>query len=444
MDLERCRELNTKPINENGKFISVLIKRDYRFKNNWCFYNAIQLAKKYNKPIAVFVFVPNTLRDGKHPSKYAPFFPNQRHHHLFKNVITSFAGELAKSNISIQVLRGSSPHDAMKNVLKDSVVLLTDFKPIKNFKAFDNDLMKNSTVKMIQTDAHNVIPAWVVSDKPEYSAHTFRLKAQKLQTQYLTKIPNYTNFRQKFAMKSVLNLSERCFDLHKDVSIIDLKMTYAEGYGKFKLFAEKKLKAYSESRNDPTNDVLSKMSTYVNWGVLSAQDLIYKVNKLRKNDNVKIYMDELWIRREVSDNFVNFKKDYEKTSSGWNWMQELMKKEKYTTRYSLQELEDAKTDDDLWNSSMCEWKNTGIMHGYMRMFWCKQIGVWNASKQRAMDISNYLNDKYSLDGFDSGGYTGVAWCLLGVHDRPFYGRLRPMTLNSQRKQLKPYTEKHKC
>jgi deoxyribodipyrimidine photo-lyase len=141
---------------------------------------------------------------------------------------------------------------------------------------------------------------------------------------------------------------------------------------------------------------------------------------------------------------VNFKKDYEKTSSGWNWMQELMKKEKYTTRYSLQELEDAKTDDDLWNSSMCEWKNTGIMHGYMRMFWCKQIGVWNASKQRAMDISNYLNDKYSLDGFDSGGYTGVAWCLLGVHDRPFYGRLRPMTLNSQRKQLKPYTEKHKC
>ena len=96
MDLERCRELNTKPINENGKFISVLIKRDYRFKNNWCFYNAIQLAKKYNKPIAVFVFVPNTLRDGKHPSKYAPFFPNQRHHHLFKNVITNFAGELAK------------------------------------------------------------------------------------------------------------------------------------------------------------------------------------------------------------------------------------------------------------------------------------------------------------------------------------------------------------
>ena len=87
--------------------------------------------------------------------------------------------------------------DAMKNVLKDSVVLLTDFKPIKNFKAFDNDLMKNSTVKMIQTDAHNVIPAWVVSDKPEYSAHTFRLKAQKLQT-------HFQDFYQKRMMKKIL------------------------------------------------------------------------------------------------------------------------------------------------------------------------------------------------------------------------------------------------
>jgi deoxyribodipyrimidine photo-lyase len=442
--MERCRNLNTKSINEKGNYISVLVKRDYRLKNNWCFYNAIQLSKKYNKPIAVFVFVPNKVSDGKMPSKYSPFFPNQRHHHLFKNVITNFANELSKFNISLQVIRGNSPYEAMKNILKESVVLLTDFKPIKNFKAIDKDLIKNSPIRIIQTDSHNVIPAWVLSDKAEYSAHTFRLKAQKLQLQYLTKIPNYTSFKQKPIMKTILNLDEKYFDLHKDVSIIDLKMTYSEGYGKFKLFVEKKLKHYSDERNNSNNDVLSKMSTYVNWGVLSAQDLIYKINKLRKNDNVNTYLDELWIRREVADNFVNFKKDYEKTSSAWNWMQDLMKKEKYKTRYSLQELEDAKTDDALWNSSMCEWKNTGIMHGYMRMFWCKQIGVWNASKQRAMDISNYLNDKYSLDGYDSGGYTGVAWCLLGVHDRPFYGKLRPMTLNSQRKQLQPYIEKNIC
>lgn len=442
--MERCRELNNKSIHEKGNFISVLIKRDYRLKKNWCFYNAIQLSKKYNKPIAVFVFVPNKVSDGKMPSKYSPFFPNQRHHHLFKNVITNFANELSKSNISLQVIRGNSPYEAMKNILKESVVLLTDFKPIKNFKAIDKDLIKHSPIRIIQTDSHNVIPAWVLSDKAEYSAHTFRLKAQKLQLQYLTKIPNYTSFKQKPIMKTILNLDEKYFDLHKDVSIIDLKMTYSEGYGKFKLFVEKKLKHYSDERNNSNNDVLSKMSTYVNWGVLSAQDLIYKVNTLRKDDNVNTYLDELWIRREVADNFVNFKKNYEKTSSAWNWMKDLMKKEKYKTRYSLQELEDAKTDDALWNSSMCEWKNTGIMHGYMRMFWCKQIGVWNASKQRALDISNYLNDKYSLDGYDSGGYTGVAWCLLGVHDRPFYGKLRPMTLNSQRKQLQPYIEKNKC
>ena len=43
-----------------------------------------------------------------------------------------------------------------------------------------------------------------------------------------------------------------------------------------------------------------------------------------------------------------------------------------------------------------------------------------------------LNDRYELDGRDPNGYTGVAWCIGGVHDRPWgerpvFGLIRTLT-----------------
>lgn len=33
-----------------------------------------------------------------------------------------------------------------------------------------------------------------------------------------------------------------------------------------------------------------------------------------------------------------------------------------------------------------------------------------------------LNDTYQLDGRDPNGYAGIAWCIGGVHDRPWFNR----------------------
>jgi deoxyribodipyrimidine photo-lyase len=67
---------------------------------------------------------------------------------------------------------------------------------------------------------------------------------------------------------------------------------------------------------------------------------------------------------------------------------------------------------------------SGAMHGYMRMYWGKKILEWSASPEEAMDTAVYLNDRYELDGRDPNGYTGLAWCIGGVHDRPW--RERPV------------------
>ena len=48
----------------------------------------------------------------------------------------------------------------------------------------------------------------------------------------------------------------------------------------------------------------------------------------------------------------------------------------------------------------------GKMHGFLRMYWAKKILEWTESPEKALEISIYLNDKYSLDGRDPNGYVG--------------------------------------
>lgn len=74
------------------------------------------------------------------------------------------------------------------------------------------------------------------------------------------------------------------------------------------------------------------------------------------------------------------------------------------------------------------------MHGYLRMYWAKKILEWTPEPESAFDIALHLNDKYSLDGRDPNGFTGVAWSIGGVHDRPWperpvFGKIRYMNYN---------------
>jgi len=99
--------------------------------------------------------------------------------------------------------------------------------------------------------------------------------------------------------------------------------------------------------------------------------------------------------------------------------------------YSLEELEAAKTHEDIWNAAQRQMMATGKMHGFMRMYWAKKILEWTPSPEEALRIAIYLNDKYSIDGRDPNGYVGCGWAIMGTHDmgwaeRPVFGKIRYM------------------
>ena len=75
------------------------------------------------------------------------------------------------------------------------------------------------------------------------------------------------------------------------------------------------------------------------------------------------------------------------------------------------------------------------MHNYLRMYWAKKILEWSPSVAVAFQRGVRFNDRYELDGRDPNGYAGIAWAIVGKHDRawsdrPVFGKIRYMSLAS--------------
>ena len=198
--------------------------------------------------------------------------------------------------------------------------------------------------------------------------------------------------------------------------------------------------------------MLSNLSPYLHFGQISAQRVALIVNGLGNHPSAESFLEELIVRRELSDNFCYYNSDYDSFKGFPEWAKKTLNDHKKDERefvYTLKKFEEAKTHEDLWNAAQMQLVNTGKLHGYMRMYWAKKILEWSKSPEEALKIAIYLNDKYELDGRDPNGYTGCAWAIGGVHDRawaerPVYGKIRYMNRNGAKRKfdIEKYISKH--
>ncbi len=246
---------------------------------------------------------------------------------------------------------------------------------------------------------------------------------------------------------------QKSLKINFDVKEVDwIKPGESEAQKTFNHFLKKKFENYHELRNDPTKDYQSNLSPYLHFGQISAQRIAHDTEKFKGNpESKKVFLEELIVRRELSDNFCYFNKNYDSFDGFHDWAKTSLNEHRKDERefvYTLKQFESANTHEDLWNAAQKELISTGKMHGYMRMYWAKKILEWTKSPEEALKIAIYLNDKYELDGRDPNGYTGVAWSIGGIHDRawferPVYGKIRYMNRNgaASKFDVKAYVNK---
>jgi len=246
---------------------------------------------------------------------------------------------------------------------------------------------------------------------------------------------------------------------------IDHDFTPGENAAHKKLsqFIETGLKKYAEGRNDALADAQSDLSPYLHYGQLSSLRVLLEIMNEKfhppqiftsfkmpssegsssEADGIDAFIEELIVRKELSDNFCFYNKDYDNFNGAKDWAKKTLHAHKADARdaiYTKKQLDNAKTHDELWNAAQLQLKKTGKIHGYMRMYWAKKILEWTNTPETAIAWAIELNDTYHLDGGDPNGYVGIMWSIAGVHDRPWfdrnvYGTIRYMARSGSEKKF---------
>jgi deoxyribodipyrimidine photo-lyase len=254
---------------------------------------------------------------------------------------------------------------------------------------------------------------WMASDKQEYAARTIRNKINSKLGEYLTEFPPVIKHPHKAKNPPAdINWKTALESLKVDRTVgeVDwIQPGYSNAVGMLESFINKRLKLFGTKRNDPTVNALSNMSPYFHFGQIAVQRAVLEVSKhkSKSKEGVEAFCEEAIVRRELSENFCYHNPNYDNLKGITDWARislDLHRKDKRPWLYTRQELEEAKTHDDLWNAAQIQLRKEGKMHGFLRMYWAKKILEWTTDPDEALAIAIYLNDRYNLDGRDPNGY----------------------------------------
>lgn len=331
--------------------------------------------------------------------------------------------------------------------------IVTDFSPLRIIQERLAAVVEQFDGDVYEVDTHNIVPAWIASQKREFAAYTIRPKLTKAMSTWLVRAPHAP--RRDSQRASEAHLYREMPDLDEVLATAKTRrdvapVSWAKGgethaNRALDIFLEARLHGYSEKRNDPVAKGQSDLSPYLHYGMIWAGDIAMAVQSSgAPKTDIDDFIDELVIRRELSDNFCLYEPKYDTHESYPAWAQETHAKRAKDARehiYSLKELEFGKTSDPAWNAAQLEMVQNGKMHGYMRMYWCKRLLEWTPDVATAHAYAVYLNDTYELDGRDPNGYAGIAWSLGGVHDRPWFerpifGAVRYMNYNGLKRKFR--------
>lgn len=445
--MNRARERTLNEAEYSGGPVLYWMDRDQRVSDNWALWLARERAQSGRAPLAVAVCLdpedrPLTAR--RVDFKLGGFREVEK--------------ELRAKDVPLFALVGDPLEELQRFIDRHSVgMLVTDFSPLREARSHRTGLARTLSIPLVEVDTHNIVPCWVASQKKEFAARTFRPKIHRLLQDFLEDFPTFRKHRYPWpdsAAQVEWDGVRESLSVDESVGALEwIEPGPGAALEQLDRFIEERLARYDEDRNDPNAPGQSNLSPYLNFGHLSAQRVALELNGREGSTGaVEDFLEELIVRRELSDNFCYYEPEYDSFAGFPDWARQTLdehREDDREYRYGRDEFEKAETHEDLWNAAQREMVDRGKMHGYLRMYWGKKILEWSESPEAALETAIYLNDRYELDGVDPNGYTGVAWSIGGVHDRawaerPVFGKIRYMNRSGSKSKfdVDEYVERH--
>jgi deoxyribodipyrimidine photo-lyase len=414
---QRIRMLNRGSVRD-GRHVLYWMEASCRAECNHALEHAVREANRLGKPLlACFGLTADAS------------VTNARHCTFMLEGLRDARQALARRGIPLIVRRGE-PDAVAAELAEGASLVVTDRGYLRNQRRWRERAATRIACAFVQVESDVVVPVETASDKEAYSAATLRPRIQARLAEFLVPVRATpvrhgppTRTPESLDLDDIPGLVR---DLGVDRSVPPVSGLVGgagEAAKRLEAFVSSRLRRYDTDRNDPALDGQSGLSPYLHFGQLSPLQVALAV-KARRGAGVKAFVEELVVRRELSMNFTHYNPNYDRLECLPAWCRATLHqhaRDPRPTRYSPDQLEQARTHDPYWNAAQLEMVLTGKMHGYMRMYWGKKILEWTERPADAFAEAVRLNDRYELDGRDPNGYAGVAWCF-GKHDRPWAER----------------------
>ena len=432
---QRIRHLN-QSAPRAGSYVLYWMQQSQRAECNHALEYAVDMANELDRPLVVYFGLTDRFPGA-----------NERHYHFMLEGLLETARALESRGIQM-ILDRASPEEGVVRRARDAAMVVVDRGYLRVQRLWRKKAAENLLCPLVQVESDVVVPLEEASRKEEYSAATFRPKILPRLGEYLVPLPRKTPRRDSLGLRfdSVKASSPGellgDMDISRDVRPVSwISGGTARAKKELSSFIADSLDDFAELRNDPSADMASNMSPFLHFGQISPLYIALQVAR-SSSPGVDPFLEELVVRRELAVNFVYHNARYDTYQCLPEWCRAtlaLHRRDRREYRYSLEELEQARTHDDCWNAAQTEMVRRGKMHGYMRMYWGKKILEWGGRPEEAYETALHLNNKYLLDGRDPNGFAGVAWCF-GKHDRPWaerpiFGTVRYMNERGLRRKF---------
>ncbi|CDO63016.1 deoxyribodipyrimidine photo-lyase, putative [Plasmodium reichenowi] len=432
-------EHNSCDYNKNN--VLLLLTRDFRINDNWSLIYAYEQAKK--KKAHLFAC---TYLNRKEP------FP-KRHIDIKLKVLKNLEENMKKIlNIPFYVLTIYMIDEFMEFLrIHDIKTIICDFNPLNETRIFIQNLVELSNkkkIKILQVDSHNIVPIWITSKMEESCVRTIKPKIQTHISTFLIEYVQLEMFDQIIKYPEPFSISEVFKKLTVYIPcpvLLNFVCTEQKAHEILQNFCSKKLERYNLKKNDPNSEMINLLTPYINFGIISSQRCVLEVNKYANNypsintiSGKETFSEEMVMKKELADNFCYYNKNYDNFNGGKDWAKDSLKKHDSDKReylYDFDDFKNAKTHDDLWNCCQLQLINEGIIHEFLRMYWCKKILNWSGNSKTALKCAMKLNDDFSIDAKSPHGYVSIMSSIMGIHDqswneRTVFGKIRFMNYNS--------------
>jgi len=310
--------------------------------------------------------------------------------------------------------------------------------------------------RFVAIDDNAVVPL-ALFPKQEHAARTLRPKLHKVLDAWLVPLVERTPRKGPPARldlpfppldldrADVASLVASCAIDHAVAPVAEVRGGAEAAEERLDRFIRRRLASYAADRNDPARDATSGLSPYLHFGMIGARRVALAVRDAGRDgayEGATAFLEQLLVRRGLAFNFAARQPKHASYDAVPDWAKATLaahERDRRPALLSIDDLEDARSPDPVWNAAQLELRARGGIQGYMRMLWAKLVITWTRTAREAFDALVRMNDRFALDGRDPDGYANIAWSF-GLHDRPWperpiFGTVRSMTSKSAASKL---------